>query len=106
MLESSLGAGRPETQERPEEVWRPIGTGGAGLEGVLELSVTPLHHAFGLRMVGSGEIVKGAQALRKVIPKLRAELRALVRGDVFGDAKAGQPAADKCVGDGLSAGAL
>ena len=44
----------------------PVGTGGAGPEGVLELSVTPLHHAVGLRMVGSGEVVKGAQALRKL----------------------------------------
>ena len=40
-----------------------------GPEGVLELAVTPLHRAVGLRMVGGGEVVKGAQALRKLSPE-------------------------------------
>ena len=41
--------------------------GGAGPEGVLELMVTTLH--LSLRVVGGGEVVKGAQALRKLSPE-------------------------------------
>ena len=43
-----------EAQEHPWEVGWPVSTGG---EGIFELLVTPLHHAVGLRVVGSGEVV-------------------------------------------------
>ena len=61
MLESSLGAAQPEAQEHPWEMRQPVGTGGAGLEGLLELSLTPLRHVFGMRMVGGGEGCLGAE---------------------------------------------
>ena len=54
-----LGGG-PETQEHPWEVRRPVGTGGAGPQGVLELTMNSFHHAIGLRVVGGGEMVKSA----------------------------------------------
>ena len=52
-----LLGGRPKAQKHPWEVRRPVCTGGAGPQGILELAVTPLHHAVGLRVVGGGEMV-------------------------------------------------
>ena len=46
--------GSPESKEHLWEVRRPVGTGRAGTEGVLQLAVSYLHHAICLRMVGGG----------------------------------------------------
>ena len=88
--------GGPEAQEHPWEVRQPVVAGGAGPEGVLERMVTTLH--LSLRVVGGGEVVKGAQALRKLSPEYWAELRAAVWGYVVGDTKAGHPSANEGVG--------
>ena len=55
-----LFGGSLETQEHPWDVRRPVGTGGAGPKVVLELTKTSFHHAVGLRVVGSGEMIKRA----------------------------------------------
>ena len=39
------------------EARRPVCACSAGPQGIFELQVTPLHHAIGLRVVVSGEMV-------------------------------------------------
>ena len=78
-------------KENPLEVMEPIGSGCAGLEGVLKPAMKALCQTIRLRMIGSGGAVLNVERETEAVPKSRGKLWATVRGDGGGDAKAGNP---------------